>query len=128
MNYDLKTTQTVLRERKTKKKFNFLFQKLREAAAATRPTTPSRPPHGNKFVLDGGREAAQLGGIHAEGSVNTCEEGVGGGEGKGGELEGRGVVQKTVGPRTLDRNRKDAPIPASKAGAQGSAQRRGGGN
>ena len=66
MKNDLKTTQTVLRERKTKKKFNFLFQKLREAAAATRPTTPSRPPPGNKLVLDGGEEAAHLGGIHAE--------------------------------------------------------------
>ena len=124
MNYDLKTTQTELAERKTEEIFNFL-QKLREATAATRPTTPNRAPPGIKLVIDGGREAAHFRGIHAEGSVDTCEEGVGGGEAKGGELEGRRVVQKTVGPRTLDRNRKDAPILASKAGAQGRPQRRG---
>ena len=42
----------------------------------------------------GGREAAHLRGIHAEGSVDTCEEGVGGGEEKGGELEWAGGPPK----------------------------------
>ena len=55
--------------------FQFPIQKLREATAATRPTTPSRAPPGIKLVLDGGREAAHLRGIHAEGSVDICEEG-----------------------------------------------------
>ena len=63
-------------------------------------------------MLDGGPEAAHVGGIHAEGSVNTCEEGVGGGKGKGGELKRRGVVQKTVGAAALGGNEQDAPIPA----------------
>ena len=33
--------------------FHFHFQKLREAAVATRPTTPSRPLPGNKLVPEG---------------------------------------------------------------------------
>lgn len=42
-------------------------------------------------MLDGGREAADVGGISAEGGVDTREEGVGRGEGKGGELRVRRV-------------------------------------
>ena len=59
-------------------------------------------------MLYGGREAAHLRCIHAEGSVDTCEEGVGGGKGKGGELKRRGVVQKTVGAAALGGNGQGA--------------------
>ena len=61
-------------------------------------------------MLDGGRDAAEVGGIDAEGSVDTREEVVGGGE-KGGELYGRGVVREAVGAGALDGNGQDAPIP-----------------
>ena len=67
---------------KSRGNFQFPIQKLREATAATRPTTPSRAPPGIKLVLDGGREAAHLRGIHAEGSVDARAEGVEGGEGR----------------------------------------------
>ena len=97
--------------RENRGNFKFLSQKLYEATAATRPTTSSRAPPGNKLVLDGGREAAHVGGIHAERSVDTCEEGVGGGEGKEGELEGRGVLPKTVDTGAPGGNGQDAPIP-----------------
>ena len=60
----------------------------------------------------GGRKAAHVGRIHTEGSVDTCQEGLGRGEGKGGELEGQGVVRQAVNAGTLDGNGQDAPVTA----------------
>ena len=60
----------------------------------------------------GGRKAARVGCIHTEGSVDTCQEGLGRGEGKGGELEGQGVVRQAVNAGTLDGNGQDAPVTA----------------
>ena len=104
----------------------FPKQKKLRAPASVRLTTASPQP-----LLErpsGLRQATDVRSVDAERSVDPREEGVKGGEGKGSELDGREVIQEAVGPRTLDRNRKDAPIFACKAGAQGSAQRRGGGN
>ena len=48
---------------------------------------PPRTLTGNELVLDGGREAADVGGIDAEGSVYTRKEGVGGRERKGSTVD-----------------------------------------
>ena len=76
-------------------------------------------------MLGGRRQATDVRSVDAERSVDTREEGVKGGDGKGGEFDGREVVQEAVGSRTLDCNIEDAPIPTRKAGAQEIAQRRG---
>ena len=78
MHYDLETTQTELAERK-QRKFSISYPET-----ARGHTTPSRAPPGIKLMLYGGREAAHLRGIHAEGSVDARAEGVEGGEGGGG--------------------------------------------
>ena len=53
----------------------------------------------------GWRKAAHVRCIHTEGSVDTCQEGIGRGKGKGGELEGQGVVRQSTQARWVAMNR-----------------------
>lgn len=56
-------------------------------------------------------KAANVWGVDAKGSVDTGEYGVKGTERAGGELWGARVISETVGPRPLDCDGDDTPIP-----------------
>ena len=84
-------------------------------AAHTRPTNGSRPP-----TATGTSECSVVGGRRLTSGASTPK-----GASTPARSDGREVVRKAVGTRTLDCNREDAPIPTRKAGTQVSAQRRG---